>query len=56
MKIMHSPIDNSIEQEYVASVPLSYRKKFAQFFTPLPLAELLTQWLLGNPNLRTVAA
>ena len=46
--------DNSIEREYAASVPLAHRKKFAQFFTPLPIAELLTQWLMGNPNLRTI--
>ena len=46
--------DSSVEQEYSASVPLAHRKKFAQFFTPLPVAKLLTQWLLGNPNLQTV--
>jgi adenine-specific DNA-methyltransferase len=46
--------DNSIEREYMASVPLAHRKKFAQFFTPFPVAELLTQWLLGNPNLQTI--
>jgi adenine-specific DNA-methyltransferase len=46
--------DNSIEQKYAASVSLAHRKKFAQFFTPLPIAEVLTQWLMGNPHLQSV--
>jgi len=46
--------DNSIEQEYTTSVPLVHRKKFAQFFTPPPVAELLTQWLLTHPHLQTI--
>jgi adenine-specific DNA-methyltransferase len=46
--------NSSIEQEYAASVSMTHRKKFAQFFTPTPVAELLTQWLLGNPNLQTI--
>lgn len=44
----------SVEQEYGALVPLQHRKKFAQFFTPEPIAELMASWLLGNPCLETV--
>ncbi|MDR1483852.1 MAG: N-6 DNA methylase [Planctomycetaceae bacterium] len=46
--------DNSIEQSYTAIVSLAHRKKFAQFFTPFPIADLMTKWLLGNENLQTV--
>jgi len=44
----------SVEQEYGALVPLEHRKKFAQFFTPEPIAELMSEWLLGNEQLKTV--
>lgn len=44
----------SAEQEYSALVPLDHRKKYAQFFTPEPIAELMSEWLLGNKQLKTV--
>ena len=44
----------SIESEYVQEVALEHRKKFAQFFTPLPIAEMMAGWLLKNENLKTV--
>jgi adenine-specific DNA-methyltransferase len=44
----------SIEAEYSNSVSLEHRKKFAQFFTPYPIAELMVEWLLGNDNLDSV--
>jgi adenine-specific DNA-methyltransferase len=44
----------SIEVEYSKQVALEHRKKFAQFFTPEPIAELMSKWLLGNKNLQTV--
>ncbi|MDR0619095.1 MAG: SAM-dependent methyltransferase [Bacteroidales bacterium] len=47
-------INNSPEATYTKQVSLEHRKKFAQFFTPVPIAELLTKWLLGNKNLQTV--
>jgi len=45
---------NTIEGDYSKSVSLEHRKKFAQFFTPLPIAELMVKWLLRNENLQTV--
>ncbi|MEO6133796.1 MAG: Eco57I restriction-modification methylase domain-containing protein [Ginsengibacter sp.] len=33
---------------------MEHRKKFAQFFTPFPIAELMAKWILGNKNLKTV--
>ena len=47
-------IDNSIENDYTQSISLEHRKKFAQFFTPFPIADLMAKWLLGNTHLKTV--
>lgn len=33
------------EQSYCEWVPLSHRKRFAQFFTPEPIAQLMTDWV-----------
>ena len=50
---MTRPFEN-IESEYLKRVDLEHRKKYAQFFTPYPIAELMASWLLNNPNLQTV--
>lgn len=42
------------EKEYIESVSLVHRKKFAQFFTPQSVAELMCQWILGCNSLKTV--
>ncbi|GHT23783.1 methylase [Bacteroidia bacterium] len=47
-------VNNAIEQDYSKQVPLEHRKKFAQFFTPFSIAEIMTKWLLGNENLKTI--
>lgn len=46
--------NNSIENDYSKSVSIEHRKKFAQFFTPFPIADLMAKWILGNKNLKTV--
>lgn len=46
--------NNSIENEYSKSISLEHRKKFAQFFTPFPIASLMANWVLGNEHLKTV--
>lgn len=43
-----------LEQIYIANTDLEHRKKFAQFFTPQPIVDLLTDWLLGNTEIKTV--
>lgn len=45
-----------MELEYIYSkrTTLEHRKRFAQFFTPKPIAELMTDWLLGNESLKTI--
>ncbi len=47
----HSP---SIETLYSKRVSLEHRKKYAQFFTPTAIAEIMAKWLLGNKHLQTV--
>jgi adenine-specific DNA-methyltransferase len=43
-----------MEMDYSKRISLEHRKKFAQFFTPIPIAKLMVRWLLGNENLKTV--
>ena len=46
--------NNSIENDYSKSISIEHRKKFAQFFTPFPIADLMAKWILGNKKLKTV--
>ncbi len=46
--------NNSIENDYSKSISIEHRKKFAQFFTPFPIADLMAKWILGNPNLKNI--
>ncbi len=43
-----------IEKEYTQKISISHRKKYAQFFTPEPIAQIMVDWLLGNPKLSTL--
>jgi adenine-specific DNA-methyltransferase len=43
-----------LEKKYIEKVNLSHRKKFAQFFTPETIADLMSDWLIGNEKLKTV--
>ncbi len=43
-----------LEKKYIDKTNLSHRKKFAQFFTPETIADLMTDWLMGNKKLKTV--
>lgn len=45
---------NDIESEYSKYTSLEHRKKFAQFFTPFAIADLMAKWLLGNDKLKNV--
>lgn len=39
------------ERAYLEQVPDKHRKRFAQFFTPLPIAKMMSEWVLGaNPK------
>lgn len=39
---------------YNQTTPLAHRRKFAQFFTPPAIADLMADWLMGNPDLHDV--
>ncbi|XKW97781.1 class I SAM-dependent methyltransferase [Tenacibaculum maritimum] len=43
-----------LEKKYIEKISIAHRKEFAQFFTPQPIAELMSYWLLGNKSLKTV--
>lgn len=45
---------NNPEQKYAKTVSLEHRKKFAQFFTPLTVAEFMSKWVLENKTLSSV--
>ncbi|RMG87878.1 MAG: methyltransferase domain-containing protein [Bacteroidetes bacterium] len=42
------------EKAYTQKVSLSHRKKYAQFFTPAEVADWMTDWISGHPNLKNV--
>lgn len=46
--------NNSIENDYSKSISIEHRKKFAQFFTPFPIADLMAKWILDNENLQKI--
>lgn len=43
-----------LEKKYSVNTDLAHRKKFAQFFTPQPIADLMADWLLGNKKSETI--
>jgi adenine-specific DNA-methyltransferase len=45
---------NEPEKEYSQLVSLEHRKKFAQFFTPFPIAQFMAKWITANKKLQTV--
>lgn len=47
-------LSSGIEQQYSKATPIEHRKKFAQFFTPPPIADLMAKWLLGNKELKKI--
>lgn len=46
--------DNNFENLYSSTTSLEHRKKYAQFFTPAKIADLMAQWLLKNKDLKSV--
>ncbi|MEI7810814.1 MAG: N-6 DNA methylase [Ignavibacteria bacterium] len=47
-------ISDEVEREYSASTPVEHRKKYAQFFTPPIIADLMATWIIGNKKLEVV--
>lgn len=43
-----------LEKKYSKNTNLAHRKKFAQFFTPQPIADLMADWLIGNKEGKSI--
>jgi len=43
-----------LEKEYKKQTSLSHRKKYAQFFTPEPIAKIMIDWVLDKPEVKTL--
>lgn len=43
-----------LEKEYTEKINLLHRKKYAQFFTPEPIAKLMTDWVLQVENVSSL--
>ncbi|MCF6270866.1 MAG: SAM-dependent methyltransferase [Melioribacteraceae bacterium] len=43
-----------LEKEYKKQTSISHRKKYAQFFTPEPVAQIMVDWILDTPKLQTL--
>ncbi len=43
-----------LEKEYTKKVSVTHRKKFAQFFTPEPIAKIMVDWLLKGNDFSTL--
>lgn len=53
-KIFNMKTAQTAEERYCDEVSLEHRKKFAQFFTPQEIAEIMCHWLFGCPRLHSV--
>lgn len=42
------------EEEYTKRVKDDHIKKYAQFFTPVPVAEFMAHWILKNKNIKSI--
>lgn len=43
-----------LEKEYKKQTSLIHRKKFAQFFTPEPVAKIMIDWVLGKSQVQSI--
>jgi len=43
-----------LEKEYIKNTTITHRKKFAQFFTPEPIAKIMCDWLLQDSDFSTL--
>lgn len=43
-----------LEKEYKKQTSLLHRKKYAQFFTPEPVAKIMIDWIMDKPNIQSL--
>jgi adenine-specific DNA-methyltransferase len=42
------------EKKYMQTVPIGHRKEFAQFFTPVEIAQFMSKWILQNSSAHSI--
>ena len=42
------------EEKYIQEIDIKHRKKFAQFFTPLPIAKFMIDWIFEKNNIKSL--
>jgi len=42
------------ENKYMQTVPMGHRKEFAQFFTPVEIAQFMSRWILQNEKAQSI--
>lgn len=47
-------LSNEIEKQYSKTTSIEHRKKFAQFFTPYQIANLMAEWIYGDKNIKKI--
>jgi len=43
-----------LEEKYIQETDINHRKKFAQFFTPLPIAQFMVDWIFKDNTIKTL--
>lgn len=43
-----------VESKYMQTVPMGHRKEFAQFFTPVEIAQFMSKWILQNGSVHSI--
>ena len=43
-----------VESKYMQTVPIGHRKEFAQFFTPVEIAQFMSRWILQNGSAQSI--
>lgn len=47
-------MDSNIEKQYIQTIDLAHRKEYAQFFTPVEIAQFMSRWLLMGNSIHSV--
>jgi len=47
-------MENTLEREYLKEANITHRKQFAQFFTPVEIAQFMSKWVLQNQNIHSI--
>jgi type I restriction-modification system DNA methylase subunit len=48
MREYNDIFSNLPEKEYLNNIEYNHRKKLGQFFTPMSIADFMTEWVMGS--------